>query len=38
MNKLGVLVVGQSPRPEVEAELKRIVGGVELDCAAVWMD
>lgn len=31
MNKLGVLVVGQSPRPEVEAELKRIVGGVELD-------
>lgn len=31
MNKLGVLVVGQSPRPEVESELKRIVGGVELD-------
>lgn len=31
MAKLGVLVVGQSPRPEVEAEIARHLRGVELD-------
>lgn len=31
MRKLGVLVVGQSPRPEVERELNRIVTDVCLD-------
>lgn len=31
MKKLGALVVGQSPRPEVERELKRIVADVSLD-------
>ena len=31
MAKLGILVMGQSPRPEVEAELRRLLPGVELD-------
>ena len=31
MAKLGVLVVGQSPRPEVESEFARLLPGVELD-------
>lgn len=31
MRKLGVLVVGQSPRPEIEGELERIVPDVSLD-------
>lgn len=31
MVKLGVLVVGQSPRPEVEAEFQRLLDGVTLD-------
>jgi len=31
MRKLGVLVVGQSPRPEIESELNRIIGDVSLD-------
>ena len=31
MAKLGVLVVGQGPRPEIESELARHLNGVELD-------
>lgn len=31
MSKLGLLVVGQSPRPEVEREFRRLVEGVDLD-------
>lgn len=31
MSKLGLLVVGQSPRAEVEREFKRLAAGVELD-------
>ena len=31
MSKLGILVVGQSPRPEVEAEFKRLVSGVKIE-------
>lgn len=31
MSKLGLLVVGQSPRVEVEKEFKRLVAGAELD-------
>lgn len=31
MAKLGILVVGQSPRPEIEAEFARLLPGVALD-------
>lgn len=31
MKKLGILVVGQSPRPEVEIEFRRLVADVDLD-------
>ena len=30
MQKLGILVVGQSPRPEVEAEFSRLLGNTEI--------
>ena len=31
MPRLGILVVGQSPRPEVESEFARLLAGVDLD-------